>query len=209
MYLDLDIGYYEVLQILDLETRSQDNKIFVKIQNWLIEPKNCLFIEDHNWHFLSIFIFFYHNSIFFRFHFFLFQNSHFYQNIQFYQNLQFHQNMDKKLKMEVYLPQKFKKLQNILVTFFLDFLWFENLWRSEISNLFLGKWSLTRLSSYTELYLSMTNTQKIRRSVRLKKQTSHFWPGNVVKVFYFFYLIIKGDIFASTFAFPFANTTSV
>ena len=96
--------------------------------------------------------------------------------------------MDKKLKMEVYLPQKFKKLQNILVTFFLDFLWFENLWRSEISNLFLGKWSLTRLSSYTELYLSMTNTQKIRRSVRLKKQTSHFWPGNVVKVFVQFWL---------------------
>ena len=152
--------------------------------------------------FINIHIF-YHNSIFLDSIFF--QNSHFYQNIQFYQNLQFHQNMDKKLKMEVYLPQKFKKLQNILVTFFLDFLWFENLWRSEISNLFLGKWSLTRLSSYTELYLSMTNTQKIKRSVRLKKQTSHFWPGNVVKVFYFFYLIIKGDIFASTFA----NTTSV
>ena len=184
MYLDLDIGYYEVLQILDLETRSQDNKIFVKID--LLNPKIAFLLR------ITIDIFYQYSYFFITIPFFLdsifFQNSHFYQNIQFYQNLQFHQNMDKKLKMEVYLPQKFKKLQNILVTFFLDFLWFENLWRSEISNLFLGKWSLTRLSSYTELYLSMTNTQKIRRSVRLKKQTSHFWPGNVVKVFVQFWL---------------------
>ena len=93
MYLDLDIGYYEVLQILDLETRSQDNKIFVKID--LLNPKIAFLLRITIDIFYQYSYFFYHNSIFFRFHFFLFQNSHFYQNIQFYQNLQFHQNMDK------------------------------------------------------------------------------------------------------------------
>ena len=63
MYLDLDIGYYEVLQILDLETRSQDNKIFVKID--LLNPKIAFLLR------ITIDIFYQYSYFFITIPFFL------------------------------------------------------------------------------------------------------------------------------------------